>query len=62
MSTNANQLDSCLDLMLQDTMFDVAAAIAATEPQSAAEPKKPAAAQSALALHWGVREAIGKAS
>ena len=32
MSANANQLDSCWDLTLQDTLFDVAATSVATEP------------------------------
>jgi hypothetical protein len=62
MKIQTSQLESCWDLILQDTMLDVAAAIAATEPEPAASPQEPAAAQPALALRWAVREPIGKAS
>jgi hypothetical protein len=60
MSVNANLFESCREMILQDTMFDVAAAIAATEPESAGEPKKPAAAQPAMNLRWSVLEPVGR--
>ncbi len=62
MNANSQRLESCWDLVLQDTLLDVAAAVAATEPQSDAEPRKSVAAKPALTLHWVVREPIGKAS
>ena len=62
MSGNSQRLESCWDLVLQDTLLDVAAAVAATEPQPSAEPQKLATAKPALTLDWVVREPIGKAS
>lgn len=62
MKIETAQLESGWDLILQDTLLDVAAAIAATEPELAVAPKERVAAQPVLALRWTMRESIGKAS
>lgn len=56
MSTGGTRLYSFWELALQDTLLDVAATIAATEPEIAAMPMRPAAVRSALAMHWVERE------
>ena len=60
MSTNANQLDSYWEVAFQDALLDVAAAVAATEPQSVVFREQPPVAQLALSLRWAVREPVGE--
>lgn len=56
MSAGDTRLYSFWELALQDTLLDVAATIAATEPETAAMPMRPAAVRSALAVHWVERQ------
>lgn len=49
-------LESCWTLVDQEMMLDVAATIAATQPELAATLPKPAGTPPALALHWAARE------
>lgn len=56
MKQESLQIASHWDLEFQDTLLDVAAVMAATEPQPAVGGAKPAAARFALALHWSLRE------
>ena len=57
-AVNAPQelLESCWMLVDQEMMLDVAATIAATQPDIAATLTKPAVAAQALSLHWAARE------
>jgi len=58
MKQESPRIASHWDLELQDTLLDVAAVMAATEPQPAVGATKPAAARFALALHWSFRERV----
>jgi hypothetical protein len=49
-------LAACWMLVAQEMMLDVAATIAATEPENVAIPKTTAGARPELALHWMARE------
>jgi hypothetical protein len=49
-------LAACWMLIDQEMLLDVAATIAATEPEIVAIPKTTAAARPELALHWMARE------
>ncbi len=62
MSTNANQPGSCWEVAIQDALLDVAAAVAATEPQAVVFREQPpvAVTQPALSLRWAVREPVGE--
>ncbi len=62
MSTNANQLDSYWEVAFQDALLDVAAAVAATEPQAVVFREQPpvVVARPALSLRWAVREPVGE--
>jgi len=60
-------LEASWEIIYEDTLLDVAAAIAATEPSKATQhenqpaegPAMPAAPHSALALRWAVRVPVG---
>jgi len=62
MSSEMNQFWSGWNLILQDTMIDVSAVLAATESEAATEAKKCAAARPALVLLWAGRAPSGKAN
>jgi hypothetical protein len=49
-------LDACWLLVDQETMLDVAATIAATQPEVTATPVKSHKTDSALSLHWSTRQ------
>jgi hypothetical protein len=49
-------LDECWLLVDQETMLDVAATMAATQPEITATPVKSYEAHSALSLHWSTRQ------
>ena len=49
-------LESCWMLVDQEMMLDVAATVAATQPDIAAILTKPVGAAQALSLHWAERE------
>jgi hypothetical protein len=49
-------LESCWKLADQEMMLDVAATIAATQPEIATMLTTPAGARPSLALHWAARE------
>jgi len=51
-----NLLESCWMLVDQDMMLDVAATIAATQPEIVAVPMRPEAVRPALSLNWLARE------
>ena len=55
-------LESCWMLVEQDMMLDVAASIAATQPEIAATLTRPDAAPPMLSLHWEPRKLQMKAS
>ncbi len=60
MSPERNQLGPYWELVLEDTLLDVAAALAATQPGPAAARTQTAAAQHILTLRWAVRELVGE--
>ena len=61
------KLEASWEMIYEDTLLDVAAAIAAIEPSNAtqqenaagAAPAKPAAGHSALSLRWALRVPAG---
>ncbi len=60
MSAEKKQLESHWDLVLQDALLDVAAAVAATQPDPVAARTQTAVAQHVLTLRWAVRELVGE--
>ena len=56
MNSPENLLDACRMLVDQELMLDVAATIAATQPEITAAPMKARKACSTLSLHWTPRE------
>lgn len=56
MNSPENVLDACRMLVDQEMLLDVAATIAATQPEANATPMKAQEERAALALHWAVRE------
>lgn len=56
MNSPENLLDACRMLVDQELMLDVAATMAATQPEITAAPMRVREARSNLSLHWIVRE------
>jgi hypothetical protein len=56
MNSPENLLDACRMLVDQELMLDVAATMAATQPEITAAPMRAREACSTLSLHWIVRE------
>lgn len=52
------RLDSCWDLNFQDMLLDVAATVAATEPQAVVFQKQRLEAQPVLSLSWAMHDKV----